>query len=317
MSDSSIQSSGMSDDSMRNEMIDRIIEDNQNGRLTRREALAKLALIVGSGAVVSTLLAACAPAPTPVPTAAPIPTRGPVVSGTVMPDDPAIEAKMVEYDAKGDKIAAYLAKPKGNGPFPIVLVCHENRGLVDHIKDVTRRFAKAGYAALAPDLLSREGGSAKVGFDAAPAAFSAMNQQRGVDDFRAGFAYMQSQSFVHKARIGVTGFCFGGGIAWRVATQMPDLKAAVPFYGANPPLEDVSKIQGAILALYGGTDTRINAGIPAIEDALKANNKTFQKIVYDGAGHAFNNDTGAAYNANAAKDGWEKTIAWFDKYLRD
>jgi carboxymethylenebutenolidase len=237
------------------------------------------------------------------------------VSGSVSESDPAVEGKMVEYDAKGAKIAAYLAKPKGNGPFPIVLICHENRGLTEHFKDVSRRFAKAGYAALAVDLLSREGGTAKVGFDAAAGALSAIPPERNVEDFRAGMVYMQSQPFVHKARVGVTGFCFGGAVAWRVATQIPEVKAVVPFYGANPPIEDVGKIKGAVLALYGGTDTRINAGIPAIEEAMKKENKTFEKIVYDGAGHAFFNDTGAAYNANAAKDAWAKMLAWFEKYL--
>lgn len=357
-----IPSSGMGDDSMRNYLIEEFVEDYQDGRITRREALKKLAMIFGSAAIANTFLAACAPAPTatPVPpaattaptaapppttaptiaptalpapttapttaptappapttapTAAPAATTAPVAAGTVMPDDPAIEAKMVEFDSKTDKIAAYLAKPKGNGPFPIVLVCHENRGLTDHIKDVARRFGKAGYAALAVDLLSREGGTAKVG-DAIPGILGNIPPQRFVDDFRAGYTYMAAQSFAQKERVGMVGFCFGGGITWRVATQMPELKAAVPFYGPNPPLEDVPNVKAAILAMYGGTDTRINAGIPAIEDVLKKNNKTFEKMIYDGAGHAFNNDTGGSYNANAAKDAWTKTLAWFEKYLR-
>ena len=259
--------------------------------------------------------AASAATKPPAVTTTPIPTVPASVSGSVPADDPAIEAKMVEYDSKGAKIAAYLAKPKGNGPFPIVLICHENRGLTEHFKDLPRRFAKVGYAALAVDLLSREGGSAKVGYDAAPSALSAIPPERNVEDFRAGMVYMQSQPFVHKARVGVTGFCFGGGVAWRVATKIPEVKASVPFYGSNPPIEDVGKIKGAVLALYGGTDTRINAGIPAIEEAMKKENKTFEKIIYDGAAHAFFNDTGANYNANAAKDAWTKMLAWFEKHL--
>jgi carboxymethylenebutenolidase len=297
------------------------MSNNLNAHFTRREFLNKLTLIFGSAAIASTFTAACAPAPTatPVPptatTARPTPTLPASASGSVPADDPAIEAKMIEYDSKGAKIAAYLAKPKGNGPFPIVLICHENRGLTEHFKDLPRRFAKVGYAALAIDLLSREGGTAKVGNDGAPAALSAIPPERNVEDFRAGMVYMQSQPFVHKARVGVTGFCFGGAVAWRVATQIPEVKAAVPFYGSNPPIEDVGKIKGAVLALYGATDARINAGIPAIEEAMKKENKTFQKIVYEGAGHAFFNDTGANYNANAAKDAWAKMLAWFEKYL--
>jgi carboxymethylenebutenolidase len=208
-----------------------------------------------------------------------------------------------------------LAKPKGNGPFPIVLICHENRGLTDHIKDVARRAAKAGYASLAVDLLSREGGTDKVGANV-PGVLGNVQPTRFVDDFKAGLVYMQAQAFAQKDRAGMFGFCFGGGITWRCATLMPELGAAVPFYGPNPPLEDIAKTKAAVLAIYGGTDTRINAGIPEVESAMKANNKTFEKLIYDGAGHAFHNDTGGSYNANAAKDAWAKTLAWLDKYVK-
>jgi len=223
---------------------------------------------------------------------------------------------MVEYDSKTFKIAAYLAKPKGNGPFPIVLVCHENRGLVEHIKDVARRFAKVGYAALAVDLLSRDGGTEKVGANV-PGVLGNAPPVQFVEDFQAGLKYMQAQTFVAKDKVAMTGYCFGGGITWRCATQMPEIKAAVPFYGPNPPLEDIPNVKAAILAVYGGNDTRINAGIPAVEDALKKANKTFDKLVYDGANHAFHNDTNPAnYNEKAAKDAWAKTLAWFDKYAK-
>lgn len=240
------------------------------------------------------------------------PTANPV---TIKPDDPDIEAKMVEYDSKTFKIAAYLAKPKGNGPFPIVLVCHENRGLLEHIKDVARRFAKVGYATLAVDLLSRNGGTEKLG-DQIPGILGNAPPVQFVEDFQAGLKYMQAQTFVAKDKVGMVGFCFGGGITWRCATQMPELKAAVPYYGPNPPLEDIPNVKAAILAMYGGLDTRINAGIPAVEDALKKANKTFDKIIFDGANHAFNNDTGASYNEKAAKEAWVKTLAWFDKYVK-
>lgn len=353
MSHLPIPPSGMNDDSMRNYLIEEFVEDYQEGKLSRREALQKLGAIFGSMVVATSFLAACAPAPTatPVPptatqvptvapTSAPTATKAPNTASpvttvatatviatlattpvpnansvTVPADDPAIEAKMVDFKNGADTIAAYLAKPKGNGPFPIVLICHENRGLTDHIKDVGRRAAKAGYASLSIDLLSREGGTDKVGANVA-GVLGNVQPQRFVDDFKAGLVYMQAQSFARKDRAGMVGFCFGGGITWRCATQMPELKAAVPFYGPNPPIEDIAKTQAAILAIYGGTDTRINAGIPEVEAALKQNGKTFEKLIYDGAGHAFHNDTGASYNANAAKDAWAKTLAWFEKYLK-
>ena len=246
-------------------------------------------------------------------TATPAPTGNPV---TINPNDPDIEARMVEYDSKTFKIAAYLAKPKGPGPFPIVLVCHENRGLLEHIKDVARRFAKVGYAALAVGLLSRDGGTEKVGANI-PGVLGNAPPAQFVEDFQAGLKYMQAQTFVAKDKVGMTGFCFGGGITWRCATQMPELKAAVPYYGPNPPLEDIPNVKAAVLAMYGGNDARINAGIPAVEDAMKKANKTFEKMIYDGANHAFNNDTNpGSYNANAAKDAWAKMLAWFDKYVK-
>lgn len=211
---------------------------------------------------------------------------------------------------------AYLAKPTaGTAPFAGVLVCHENRGLTDHIKDVTRRLAKAGYVGLAVDLLSEQGGTDKVDAAQVPGVLGNTAPEQFIAYFQAGLAYLESLSNVRKGSIGMTGFCFGGGITWRVITKTPQIKAAVPYYGPNPPLEDVPGIQAAVLAFYGGNDTRINAGIPAIEDAMKKNNKVFEKMIYDGAAHAFNNDTGANFNSTAALDAWAKALAWFKKYL--
>lgn len=114
----------------------------------------------------------------------------------------------------------------------------------------------------------------------------------------------------------MVGFCFGGGMTWLTATKSPDLKAAVPYYGPNPPLEGVPNIKAAVLAMYGETDARINAGIPAIEEAMKKNDKIFEKMIYPGAGHAFHNDTGRAYNQQAAEDAWKRTLEWFAKYVK-
>lgn len=333
-----IPPSGKGDDILRNYMIEEFVEEYQEGRMTRRDVLKRLAGLLGSAAFASTFLAACAPpSPTPppptavpptlAPTAAPIATAtsttAPTAAATatsatpnVAENDPAIDAMAVTFPGQGATIVGYLAKPKGNGPFPIVLVCHENRGLLEHIKDVTRRYGKAGYVALGVDLLSRQGGTDKVAADQVPGVLGNTDPTQMVNDFKAGLAYAQTLAYARKDRAGMVGYCFGGGMTWRCAMQIAELRAAVPYYGPNPPLDDVAKINAAILAFYGELDTRVNAGIPAIEEALKKTNKTFEKVIYPNAAHAFNNDTGASYNAAAARDAFAKALAWFEKYLK-
>jgi carboxymethylenebutenolidase len=249
---------------------------------------------------------------------APTPTPIPVPAGVRVPaDDPAIEAGMVTFPGDGLTLVGYQAKPKGNGPFPAIIVAHENRGLTDYIKDVTRRLAKAGYVALAVDQLSKQGGTDKVTDPAQiPAALSAASPDELAGYYLSGIKYLQGLPIVNRNQLGMVGFCFGGGMTWLTATKSPDLKAAVPFYGPNPPLEAVPNIKAAVLAMYGETDARINAGIPAIEEAMKKNNKTFEKMIYPGAGHAFHNDTGRAYNPAAAEDAWKRMLEWFAKYVK-
>ena len=244
-------------------------------------------------------------------------TGTPAAYGTVSPGDPSVTASEVQFPGKdGATLLGYQAHPQqGSGPFAVVLVCHENRGLTEHIRDVTRRFAKAGYAALAVDLLSRSGGTGKLSADDVPGALGNAAPDQFVDDFRSGWEYMKSQSFAQAERVGMVGFCFGGGVTWRVATKMPELQAAVPYYGPHPPIRDVPNIQAAVLGIYGGKDARITGGVPEIEAAMKENNKVFEKVIYPDADHAFNNDTGPRYNAEAAKDAWGRTLAWFQKYL--
>lgn len=261
-----------------------------------------------------------APAYSATPPAATPTTGGATPAGasnaTVSPDDPAVQAGDFEFKGKdGDALMGYLARPKQGVSLPVVLVCHENRGLTDHIRDVTRRLAKAGYVGLAVDLLSRQGGTAKLGSDAVPGALGNIKPEQFVQDFVSGWETLKGQSFAQVARVGMLGFCFGGGITWSVATKMPELRAAVPFYGPQPPVADVPKIQAAVLAIYGANDTRITGGAAAIEEAMKKSNKTFEKIIYPNADHAFHNDTGTRYNAQAASDAWSKTLAWFAKYL--
>ena len=316
-------------------------EDYEEGRLSRRAALKLIASVTGSLIAANSIIAACAPPPEAAETSVAPPTDSPTAQlpvtgdasptaetaategsfpaayGTVMPDDPAVIASEVQIPAADATLMGYLARPASEGVSPVILVCHENRGLTPHIQDVARRFAKAGYIGLAVDLLSRQGGSAAVGQDNVPGTLGNIPPDQFVEDFKSGWMYLQEQPFAEAARVGMTGFCFGGGVTWRVATQMPELLAAVPFYGPHPPVEDVPDIQAAVLAMYGELDSRINSGIPAIEQAMLENDKIYEKIIYQGADHAFHNDTGSRYNPEAAKDAWERMLAWFEQYVRN
>jgi carboxymethylenebutenolidase len=197
----------------------------------------------------------------------------------------------------------------------VILVCHENRGLNPHIEDVTRRLAKAGYVALAVDLLSRLGGSAQVGEANVPGALGNIDPDQYVADFKSGWAYLRGKSYADASRVGMVGFCFGGGVTWLMAVAMPELKAAVPFYGPPPPVEDLPKIQAAVLAIYGALDQRITSTAERIEAAMHANGKIFEKEIYSNADHAFHNDTGSRYNLEAAKAAWARTLDWFGRYV--
>lgn len=328
-------------------LAEEFAEDYEEGRLSRRDALKLIASVTGSLVVANSILASCAPPPESVATSAPTdgppatdsPTVGPTASGeasptaesaptesappqpaaygTVMPDDPAITAGPIEIPAADTNIMGYLARPSSEAVSPVILVCHENRGLTPHIQDVTRRFARAGYVGLAVDLLSRQGGTESVGSSNVPGALSNIEQGQFVEDFKSGWSYLQGQAFADANRVGMTGFCFGGGVTWQVAVHMPELLAAVPFYGPHPLASDVPSIQAAVLGIYGEQDNRINSGISEIEEAMAANNKIYEKVIYPNADHAFHNDTGTRYNPDAAKDAWERTLAWFETYVRN
>ena len=325
-------------------LADEFAEDYTEGRISRREALKLIASVTGSLLLANSIIAACvpeteeaaAPSLTDALTAAPSATSpatpettattegsaatqapAPSAYGTVMPDDPAVIAGDVQIPAADTNITGYLARPSNADVSPVILICHENRGLTPHIQDVARRYAKAGYIGLAVDLLSRQGGSAAVGEANVPGALGNIQPEQFVNDFKSGWQYLQGQTFADAARVGMTGFCFGGGVTWQVAVHMPELLAASPYYGPHPLPADVPNVQAAILAIYGGNDNRINSGIPAIEEAMQANNKIYEKIIYPGADHAFHNDTGSRYNPEAAQDAWGRTLAWFEQYVRN
>ena len=313
-------------------LVDEFAEDYEERRLTRRDALKLIASVTGSLLIAESVLAACAPvsdldsSPTSLPTSESATPSSPTAqeptasepeppTATVSPNDSAIEAGPIEFPGEGAPLMGYLARPSGDGISPVILVCHENRGLNPHIEDVTRRLAVAGYVGLAVDLLSRQGGSAQVGSSNVPGALGNIDPLQFVSDFKSGWAYLQEQPFADAERVGMVGFCFGGGVTWLMAVEMPELKAAVPFYGPPPPEEDLSRIQAAVLAIYGEQDGRITGTAERIEAAMLENGKIFEKEIYPNADHAFHNDTSSRYNPEAAMAAWARTLDWFERYV--
>jgi carboxymethylenebutenolidase len=294
-------------------LIEETVEDYAEGRITRRQAMSVLGGLTGA-ALATQLLSACGRGDTGT-GFAPAPPPHPPAADHVAPDDPAVTAGAVTFPGDGATLSGYLARPAGTGAVPIILVCHENRGLTPYIEDVTRRVAKAGYVALAVDLVSRDGGTAAHTPEAIGPLLGNAPPERNVADFLAGLAYARTQPGVRADRVGMVGFCFGGGMSWRVAAALPELRAAVPFYGMPIDAAAVPAIQAAILAIYAERDDRINAAIPAIEAAMREHGKTFRTIVYPGVQHAFHNDTRERYDANAAAAAWRETLAWFSAHV--
>jgi carboxymethylenebutenolidase len=305
-------------------ILEEWVEDYREGRLGRREFFRRVTVFAGGAARGTGVLAALGIAASRDEVAAAAASAPPppllAAAPMVPPDDPSLEARMVSFPGQApgpQTVFGYLAQPKGTSRVPGVVVIHENRGLLDHFEDVARRLAKIGYAALAVDLLSGAGGTDKISDSAeASARLGQASPEELVSMPAAAVRYLQSLAAVRADRVGVIGFCFGGGVTWRVATQVPDLRAAAPFYGSNPPLDDVPKIRAAVLAFYGALDSRVDAGIPAIRDALDRAKTVYEIVVEPDAGHAFFNDTGAGYRAAAAQDSWTKLQVWFRQYLQ-
>ena len=302
-------------------VVEEFAEDYREGEIERREFLRRTVILGGGIAGARTLLASLgiagvsaaelAQAQQTTPQAQP-PQGVPQVD----PNDPTLQTQMLTYNARGFDQMAYLARPAGNTQAPGVLVIHENRGLQPYIQDIARRVAKAGYIAVAPDLVSKVGGTAKFTDTAQISAYLAQTPaEEHIANLQEALKVLKGTTGVQADKLGVVGFCFGGGLTWRLATEAPELKAAVPFYGPAPDAAKVPNIKAAVLALYGGLDQRINAGIPALEAALKAAKITYKIKIYDGANHAFNNDTGPNYNKEAANDAWSMTLDWFKTYL--
>jgi len=231
-------------------------------------------------------------------------------------DDDRLETEYVEYDSpKGyGKVKAYVARPAGtSGKLPGVVVIHENRGLNPHIEDVARRTGLAGYLAFAPDGLTSLGGYPGTD-DEGREMQRTLDRDKLNEDWVAAVEFLQAHPDC-TGRVGCVGFCYGGGVSNMLAVRIPDLAAAVPFYGRQAVAEDVPKIQAPLQLHYASLDQRVNEGWPAYEAALKASGKDYTAYMYEGANHGFHNDTTPRYDEDAAKLAWQRTLDFFKKNL--
>ena len=232
----------------------------------------------------------------------------------VSEDDKRLDVKNITYPGKTGKVQAHQAKPKGDKKYPGVIVIHENRGLNPHTEEVARRMALEGFLAIAPNALSPVGGTPDDA-DKARDLIGGLDPADTVSNFVAAAKYLKTHP-QSTGKVGVTGFCWGGGMTNQVAVNSSDVQAAVPFYGRQPAVEDVSKIKASMLIHYAGDDERINAGIPGFEEALKKAGVEYEIYMYEGAQHAFFNDTSPRYNEAASKLAWKRTIDFFNKKLK-
>jgi carboxymethylenebutenolidase len=302
---------------LRTYLATEIALDHADGLLTRRDALHKLGLLGLTTAAASTLLASCSSAapPAAAPSAAPAPpASSAAATPTDAPDYDVAAARARTQDVTfpggtGTMSGAYAA---ADNPRGAVLVVHENRGLTDHIRAVAGRLAGDGYSALAPDLLSRAGGTA--GVPDATAALGAISTADLVTDLRSGLTELGRRA--DGLALGVIGFCFGGGMVWQLLDSGPsELKAAVPFYGPAPDAPSFAGSQAAVLGVFAEKDARVNAGRDKLEAALTAAGLTHEMVTVPGVDHAFFNDTGARYNEAAAAQVYRQVLDWFGAHL--
>lgn len=273
-----------------------------HGKITKREFLDRAGKYAVGGVTAAALLASLSP--------------NYALAQQVEFTDPDIVAEYITYRSEkghGD-VRGYLVRPaKAKGKVAGVVVVHENRGLNPYIEDVARRVAKAGFVALAPDGLSSVGGY--PGNDEKGRELQqTVDPEKLMNDFFAAVEHLMASDLT-TGKVGIVGFCYGGGVCNAAAVAYPELAAAVPFYGRQAPAEDVPRIKATLLLHYAELDTRINEGWPAYEAALKEHGKTYEAHIYPGVNHGFHNDSTPRYDEAAAKLAWERTIAWFDRYL--
>jgi len=274
-----------------------------HGRMTKREFLERAAKFAVGGVTAAALVASLSP--------------DYALAEQVSFTDPDIIAEYILYPSPEGhgEVRGYLVRPAAvEWPVSSIVVVHENRGLNPYIEDVARRVAKAGFIALAPDGLSSVGGY-PGNDDKGRELQQQVDPTKLMNDFFAAVDYLRA-STITTDYVGITGFCYGGGVANAAAVAFPELSAAVPFYGRQAPVEEVGRIQAPLLLHYAETDERVNAGWPAYEEALKANGKLYEAYIYPGTSHGFHNDSTPRYDQAAAELAWERTIAWFKEYLK-
>jgi carboxymethylenebutenolidase len=279
-----------------------LYDDYAHNKLNRKQFIEKLSLYAVGGLTLPSLLNLMSP--------------DYLNSVLVQPDDPDLDSKMIEYPSPegGGTIKGLLSMPKGvQEKLPGIVVVHENRGLNPYIEDVGRRAALEGFISLAPDALSPLGGYPGNDDDG-----RAMQRQRDrnemLEDFIAAFNYLKAHENCN-GKVGVVGFCFGGWISNMMAVRLPDLGAAVPYYGRQPDTKDVSKIKSPLMIHYAELDTRVNAGWPAYEKALKDTGTTYEAFMYPEVNHGFHNNTTPRFDKAAAELSWSRTIAFFKTHL--
>jgi carboxymethylenebutenolidase len=284
-----------------NQEIINLFDEYTHKPLSREEFMKRLARLTGSTAAALAVL--------------PLLEVNYAYAGTISEEDDDLIIESITYPGDDTTMRGYLTKPKSaTGKLGSVIVIHENRGLNPHIKDVARRVAKAGYLALAVDALSPFGGT-PANEDEARGLFAKLDAQKNVNNFLKGLDYVRSRP-ESNGKTGCVGFCWGGALANQLAVNSPQLNAAVAYYGRQADAADVPKIKAALQLHYGGLDERVNAGIPAYEAALKAAGTKYELYVYEGANHAFNNDTAPTrYSPEAAKLAWERTLRLFKETL--
>lgn len=290
-----------------NQKIVALFDEYTHTALPRRAFFKRLVVLAGSTAAATALL--------------PLLENNYTKAATVDEKDPQLSTEFLSYSGMGGDMKGYLAKPKNISgelsavELPAVIVIHENRGLNAHIQDVARRVALAGYVALAPDFLSPAGGTPE-NEDQARELTSALDSQQTLGNLKATLAFLQKRPDT-TSKVGCVGFCWGGAATNQLAVSAPDLGAAIAFYGSVPPAEAVPNIQSPLLLHYAGLDERINQEISGYEEALRTAGKDYTICMYSNVNHSFHNDTNEArYDANAASLAWERTMAFFDYYLK-
>lgn len=284
------------------EKIENLVSQYRNHSLNRREFMARLIVATGSMAATHLLLESSGLAAA-------------LVSETESKAAKVISST-VQYPSGEVQVGGYLSVPQVEGKFPAIVVIHENRGLNEHTRDVARRFATEGFVALAPDALARKGGTGSMKTpDEARAAIGSLTPEEAIGDLKAALEYLNAHPQVQAGKLGSVGFCWGGARSFTLATQSELLKAAVVFYGSTPPLEQLASVKCPVLGLYGETDERITSKVPETAEVMQKAGKSFESKIYAGAGHAFFNDTGERYNAEAAKDAWARTLTFFRTHL--